>query len=115
MATLFAKASILQFYLRFPSSQLFRITTYFFMFVAVGYAGAQAIAWLYLCTPIQSYWDWTSHGTCVDIDAAYVVSAGLNVATDIVILVLPIWLLWPLRIRTLQKIGVTLILMTGGL
>lgn len=114
LSTLFIKVSILQFYLRFPSGWAFQLTTYFTMFVAVGYSLPQAFAWSYHCRPTARYWDRTIPGTCIEGDP-YLVSAGLNVATDIVILLLPIWLAWPLRLPTRQKMGVTGILMAGGL
>jgi hypothetical protein len=33
----------------------------------------------------------------------------------VTMLLLPIWLLWPLRMPTRRKIGITAILMTGSL
>jgi len=113
-ATAFIKASILKYYLRFPSNVGFRIATYFTMFVAVSNSLPQAFAWSYLCTPMAKYWDFMVEGKCIDIDSLYVVGASVNVATDIIILLLPIWLLWPLRLPTLQKVALTLTLMTGG-
>jgi len=114
LSTLFIKVSILQFYLRFPSSRSFRLATYFTMFVAVGYSIPQAFAWSYHCQPTARYWDRTIPGTCIK-GQPYLASACLNVATDIIILLLPIWLAWPLRLPRRQKMGVTCILMAGGL
>jgi rhodopsin domain-containing protein len=111
---LFIKASILKYYLRFPSDLAFRIVTYFTMFVAIGYSIPQAFVWSYICKPMARYWDFAVEGQCINVDGAWVSSAALNMATDIIILLLPIWLLWPLRLPTLQKVALTLTLMAGG-
>ena len=57
----------------------------------------------------------TVPGSCIDMYAAYFALAALNSATDVVIHLLPIWLLWPLRVKLGQKIAVGLVLMPGGL
>jgi hypothetical protein len=85
------------------------------MFVTIGYSLAGAFAFLYLCKPIPKYWDFSVPGTCVNIGNAFLAGAALNVGTDVTMLLLPIWLLWPLRVPTRRKIGITAILMTGSL
>lgn len=84
------------------------------MFVTAGYSIPQAIVWLYHCQPIARYWDHAIPGTCIHGET-YLINAALNVTTDVMILLLPIWLAWPLRLPLRQKIGVTGILMAGGL
>ncbi len=116
LSTLFVKASILSFYLRFAAvNRPFRIVVYILLFVIVGYSLNAGFSFLYLCTPMDSLWDPSIQGTCVDLYAAFLVSSVLNAVTDIVILLLPLWLLWPLRVRLGQKIAVALALMAGGL
>lgn len=86
------------------------------MVVVAGYCVATAFAFLYDCQPMEFAWDFTVPGAkCVDLYAAYLAPAAINVATDIIILLMPIWMLWPLRAGPLKKIGVALIMMTGGL
>lgn len=114
-ATLFTKVSILLFYLRFPSERGFKDAAYIIMFIATGYSLAQAFSFTYNCNPVERYWDSGVEGSCLNLVLAFIVAAGLNVGTDFVILPLPIWLLWPLRIATRQKVAVTLLFMTGGL
>lgn len=93
----------------------FRITVYIVLFVIIGYSLNAGFSFLYLCSPIKRLWDTSVSGTCVDLNAAYLVSSVLNAVTDVVILLLPIWLLWPLRVRWEQKMVVALALMPGGL
>ncbi|KAM7193093.1 hypothetical protein V8F33_007965 [Rhypophila sp. PSN 637] len=114
LSTLFIKLSILTFFLRFPTERAFRLTTYALMVVVVGYCIATAFSFIYHCTPMQSGWDFTVHGECVDLYAAYLAPSAINVATDIIILFMPVWLLWPLRVGPMKKLGVALIMMTGG-
>jgi hypothetical protein len=114
-STLFIKASILVFYLRFSFSRYLRSTIYFMLVVIIGYSLAGGFGFLYLCSPIAMLWDFTIGGTCVDIGMWYLVCAGLNVATDFIILLLPIWILWPMKVSLSQRLAVLAVLMAGGL
>ncbi len=115
LSTLFVKLSILSFYLRFSIDRAFRLAVYLVMFVTVGYTIPNAILFLYICKPMAFYWDWTLQGTCVDQQAVFDAANILNMTTDYMILLLPIWMLRPLRAPLLKKIGIALVLMTGGL
>ncbi len=116
LCTLFVKLSILSFYLRFSIDRAFRIAVYVVMFITVGYTVPNALLFLYICKPIASYWDWTiADSTCLDQQAVFDAANILNMSTDYMILLLPIWMLRPLRAPLLKKIGIALILMTGGL
>jgi hypothetical protein len=115
LSTLFTKVSILHFYLRFSIKPALRTMTYFVMFVAAGYSAANGFVFLYLCKPMEYFWDPTiSKGTCVDGNTAFMASAILNVVTDLAILMLPVWILWPLHVGLAKKISVALIMMAGG-
>ncbi|KAE9376307.1 hypothetical protein N431DRAFT_400438 [Stipitochalara longipes BDJ] len=114
LGTLFIKASILLFYLRLPSTRAFKIVTYLTLVVACGYCLFGAFTWLFMCRPIRAYWDLTVKGTCLNFKIAFLVGGALNVATDLVMLLLPLWVLRPLRLPLKQKVGVTVILMTGS-
>ena len=115
LGTLFIKASILLFYLRLPSQWSFKLATCMVLFVACGYCLFGAFTWLVMCRPAHKYWDFTVKGTCGDLKIAFLVGGTMNVVTDVIMLLLPLWVLSPLRLPGKQKIGVTLILMTGSL
>lgn len=86
------------------------------MFVAVGYSLAGALAFAYSCVPMEKYWDSSVEGECVNVSASLLARCILNVVTDVCILLLPIWLLWRLRLGSvLRKAAVSLVLMAGGL
>ncbi|KAK0663428.1 hypothetical protein QBC41DRAFT_368100 [Cercophora samala] len=116
LTTLFVKMSILSFYLRFAAANhKFRIAVYLVMFFVVGYTIPNAFLFLYICKPMQFYWDWTIEGgTCINQQAAFDSANILNMATDFMILVMPIWMLWDLRVGIRRKVGVVGILMAGG-
>ena len=117
LATLFIKVSILAFYLRFSIDRAFRLAVYFVMFVTVGYTVPNAILVLYACRPMHAYWDFAARttGHCLDLNAPFHTANTLNMLTDFAILLLPIWMLRPMKVPFFQKIGVALILMAGGL
>ncbi len=116
LCTLFVKLSILSFYLRFSIDRAFRLAVYIVMFITIGYTVPNALLFLYICKPIASYWDWTiADSTCLNQQAVFDAANILNMSTDYMILLLPIWMLRPLRAPLLKKIGIALIVMTGGL
>ncbi|KAJ3956561.1 hypothetical protein N0V92_006871 [Colletotrichum tropicale] len=115
LSILFTKASILVFYLRFPLKPMVRTTVYLVMFATIGYSVAGALGWVYLCTPMAKIWEPETPGTCVDRAMWWLMLSVCNVATDLAILLLPIWILSPLSLRLVKKIEMTIFLMAGGL
>jgi hypothetical protein len=109
------KISILLFYLRFPTSKLFKAAAYLVMFVVVGNCLAAVFAVVYLCQPIARNWDFSIPGKCGEGMVLFWVGAIVNMTSDVLILLLPFWLLAPLRLPPRRMFGVALILMSGGL
>ncbi|KZL71918.1 integral membrane protein [Colletotrichum tofieldiae] len=114
LSVLFTKASILVFFLRFPLKRPARIVVYVVMFATVAYSTAGVLSWAYLCTPMEKIWDTDIPGTCVDRAMWWLMLSVSNVATDLAILLLPIWILAPLSLRLVKKIEMTIFLMAGG-
>ncbi|KAF2179729.1 hypothetical protein K469DRAFT_753809 [Zopfia rhizophila CBS 207.26] len=94
MSIMLAKVAILLFYLRFVTSW----------------------KWIYACRPLQKYWDFTiTDGSCLNWQEITIFSGAMNSLTDFIILVLPLALLRDLKsFPMVQRIGVMLIMMTGG-
>ncbi|KAK0731884.1 hypothetical protein B0H67DRAFT_566105 [Lasiosphaeris hirsuta] len=113
LSILFTKASILAFYLRFSISRAFVIAVYAVLVVVVGYCLAGAVAVLYACQPISKYWTF-GPGHCIEANSLSASLVSLNVFTDAVILVLPFWLLRPLRTGLVQRVAIATVLGTGG-
>lgn len=109
ITTLFVKSSVLAFYLRFLVETSFRIFTHFVIFVVVSYGIVNTAATLALnCTNDLP-------DSCSTMIRIYIACAALNVLTDIIILLLPFWILRPMRVPFHRKIGIALVLMGGGL
>lgn len=111
------KVSILLFYLRlFSNTKAFRIAAY----VNIGYTIAWAIStWivnLMVCTPVAYYYDRTiPGGHCSNQAISGSVNGGLSLLGDVAILVLPIPVIWGLKMNKRRKIGIIAILMLGAL
>lgn len=70
---------------------------------------------MWFCRPIHKLWDFAVQGHCVNMNAAFKTLSALNVATDVALLILPIWLMWSMHLPFWKKVGTVFILMTGSL
>ncbi|KAF5556324.1 integral membrane protein [Fusarium mexicanum] len=86
LSTVFTKASVLMFYLRFTVDMHFIICAYAVLLVVVA--------------------------NCVFHTIAAI--AVIDCVSDLILLLLPFWLLHPMKVPLSRKIGITLILMPGG-
>ncbi|CAI4213660.1 unnamed protein product [Parascedosporium putredinis] len=99
LSLMMTKLSILCFYLRFPASRSFKVVCYAIMAMVIGNALTAGFSFLYLCRPIRKHWDWAVEGNCVaSFTIPFWVAAIVNMVTDVFILLLPVWLLKPLRL-----------------
>lgn len=86
------------------------------MAAVITYSLLLSFVFLYRCRPLEKHWDLTiTDGFCIDWLKINIFSGVMNTGTDVAILVLPILMLWKLRLPIQQKIGVMIVLMTGGL
>jgi len=85
------------------------------MVVVVLYSLIASFEWLYACRPIEKYWDLSiTRGSCIEWTKVTVFSGVMNTVTDSVILFLPIFMLRKVRLPRWEKIGLVLVVMTGG-
>lgn len=87
----------------------FEFCTYTVLLVVVVYCLAQCIGHM----AIDCY-KLTDTG-CQPLSVLFIACAACNVATDLAILFLPIWILRPMKVPTGRKVGIAFILMAGGL
>ncbi|KAH6972897.1 hypothetical protein BKA56DRAFT_592994 [Ilyonectria sp. MPI-CAGE-AT-0026] len=106
LTTLFIKASVLMFYLRFFVDATFRMVTYGVLFVVVAYSMVNVIATFAL--------NCENNAACDQLFRVYITCAAVNVATDFAILLLPFWLLRPMKVPFARKVGIAVVLMGGG-
>ncbi|KAM5357046.1 hypothetical protein ACJZ2D_016671 [Fusarium nematophilum] len=111
------KLSILAFYLRFViTSGKLRGIIYATMVLTILYSIIASFVWVFACRPLEKSWDLTiTDGSCIDSLKITVFSGVMNTVTDAVILFLPIAILQGLRLPRRQKVGVMMVMMTGGL
>ncbi|KAH6663364.1 hypothetical protein B0J14DRAFT_609312 [Halenospora varia] len=70
------------------------------------------------CYPIEYYWDRTVQGTCqpsVYIGACAYVNTIVGGGTDFVLAMLPIWLVWDLKLGWRTKVSIAVLLGMGNL
>lgn len=67
-----------------------------------------------MCVPVQAFWG-DGTGRCMDRLAFWFSNAALNIATDIIIVVIPIPLIRTLQISRKQKIALIMVFAVGGL
>ncbi|KAK6337746.1 hypothetical protein TWF696_001227 [Orbilia brochopaga] len=110
----FIKLSILSFYLRLPGTYRFRLLAK----ITYAFVAAMMLAFVFTlvfaCIPISRQWDpYETRGGCINRSLFWHIILGLNVATNLWILVLPMRMLLGLRVERRQKIMVLCIFGVG--
>lgn len=110
------KISILALYLRVFTKQGVRLTCYVLIGIIVVNCFAFSFVAIFQCSPIAFVWNKSiPGGKCFNIQALYQASSAPNIATDLVIMVLPIPAIWQLQAPKIRKIGLVLIFLTGSM
>ncbi|KXT12450.1 hypothetical protein AC579_7374 [Pseudocercospora musae] len=109
------KLSILLQYQRIFPQRNFRITNWTVMGIVISYALWRFFSAIFACVPVQAYWDISIiHKTCLPRATVSFASAGLNIATDISITILPLPLLKKLELPKRQKRILMAVFCLGG-
>ncbi|KAF2183652.1 hypothetical protein K469DRAFT_505625, partial [Zopfia rhizophila CBS 207.26] len=109
------KLSILFQYLRICVTITERRVCYGLIGFVIAYGIMTFFSGIFTCSPVEYFWDKTIlGGTCVDQTKLYYANAGLNIASDLALLFLPLLLLRHLMLPLLQKLVITVILAFGG-
>ncbi|KAH7068481.1 hypothetical protein FB567DRAFT_457275 [Paraphoma chrysanthemicola] len=77
------------------------------------FAVGAPLACIFQCNPIARYWDSTIPGKCVDPGAYTVSTSSIVLATDVLILIMPSWMLHDLSIPLGRKLMVIAFLSFG--
>ena len=107
--------SILCFYLRLFPLGRFRLGVYATMALVVG-LWISIICTLFLqCTPLAYAWDRRiKGGRCIDTKASARWIPLPSIIIDLCILILPLPMVWRLKKSIMQRLGLTLTFVTGG-
>ena len=68
---------------------------------------------IFECHPIREVWMVHYQGHCIDRNAAILGSGAVNVFSDLLNLMLPMWAVWRLQMATKRKFGIIAIFATG--
>ncbi|CAI7625263.1 unnamed protein product [Penicillium palitans] len=108
------KMSILMLYLRIFIQRWFRITCYVLLVIITSYMVGAFFASVFQCTPVARAWNKTIPGSCIDITTNWYANAGFSIATDIIILTLPMYPLYKSKIILKRKIALMIVFALGA-
>ncbi|KAF2463872.1 uncharacterized protein BDR25DRAFT_297318 [Lindgomyces ingoldianus] len=109
------KVSILLLYLRLFTGRVERITTHVLIYIVIANWIAYLLASSFQCLPFEYQWNKTiKGGKCFNIPMFYKTVSAPNIATDLVILLLPIRMIVDLKVSTPRKIGLSVIFLSGS-
>lgn len=110
------KMAILLIYLRlFGVNKRFKYFTWVLMFFVCGYVFSNFWTQLFGCSPPSKYWLPETPGHCMNYTKAGLAYGSMNISSDFFIFVLPLPMIWGLRLSRREKIGVSLIFMSGAM
>jgi hypothetical protein len=111
-----AKCSIMACYLRIFPGETFRKSIYITGFVIFAIWICGVLITIFQCSPVHAAWDFTlTHKKCVDIIRFYFVTAGLTIATDLLLCTLPLPKFWSLNLPLKERIIVCVLFGFGFL
>ncbi|KAF2224792.1 hypothetical protein BDZ85DRAFT_194644, partial [Elsinoe ampelina] len=114
LALFFTKSALLLQYLRIFTQPWFRKTT-FGVFIFVGIASVWTIfGSIFACVPVRSFWDANVTGKCQPHAVTWYFNAGLNVVTDLLIIILPMPVLKGLNMPFKQRLALMVVFALGG-
>ncbi|OLN85657.1 hypothetical protein CCHL11_08307 [Colletotrichum chlorophyti] len=112
----FTKLSLLAFYLHLSPQRWFRIAVWAGIVIVSLYTACITLLMLFHCSPIRKSFDFHMvGGTCLDVGVLYMATAVSNIITDVMLFVLPMPMIFNLRMKMIQKIGAALIFGIGSI
>ena len=78
------------------------------------YTTIQIFGILFACVPISANWYPSIAGRCIDLTKLFLACSSCNIATNFILVHLPMPQLWRLKITTAQKFQLTTIFVLGN-
>lgn len=107
------KISILLLYLRLFIQKPFRIICWILIGIITGYMVATTFSTIFQCTPISRAWNEAIAGTCINITKFWYANASFSIATDAIILFLPMPIIYSLRLPINQRMALMFVFALG--
>ncbi|KAH7170127.1 hypothetical protein EDB81DRAFT_153503 [Dactylonectria macrodidyma] len=109
------KCSILLLYLRiFGKIRWFKWLCWMLIVCVTMYCIASVTATIFQCNPVPRAFNKTIEGTCIDSGQFWYANAGFSIATDLIILFMPMALVYQLQIQRAQKAALVIVFALGG-
>jgi hypothetical protein len=83
------------------------------LFINAAYYTSAIFTFVFQCTPREKTWNALMDGQCINVAAATIAGAAVNLLVDIGILVTPLWAVWSLQLPMKRKLGVMAIFGVG--
>ncbi|KAI1384974.1 uncharacterized protein F4822DRAFT_379315 [Hypoxylon trugodes] len=109
------KISVLLMYQRIFATPRFKAVTWIMIGVSIAWTTTFTFALMFSCSPIASQWDDSLPYTCVDEVALFTTALATDVATDFLVLLLPVYKTWQLKMKFTRKVVIVCIFLLGGL
>ncbi|OQD81970.1 hypothetical protein PENANT_c024G08849 [Penicillium antarcticum] len=116
LTLIFAKISALWLFVRLFRPRPFLLASYITMGILVIAGLWMTLSGFIFCNPIHYFWHISPEvreNHCLPTGAVWFTNAGIQIATDVVILILPMPLLWKLQMPRRQKYGVVAVFGLG--
>ncbi|KAJ5493059.1 hypothetical protein N7539_001805 [Penicillium diatomitis] len=107
------KMSILLLYLRIFIQRWFRIVCFTLLIIISCYMIAALFASIFQCTPVARAWDKSIAGHCINITTNWYANAGFSIATDLMILALPMYPIYHSKMAVRRKIALMMVFAFG--
>lgn len=107
------KSSILVSFLRLIPFGRMRWATWATLVIIILWGISLSFATIFACHPVQGYWTFTNTDHCTDEGTRLLVISIVNIATDIIVIAIPMGAFWRLRIPIRQKIILFVLLSLG--
>ncbi|KAH7251603.1 hypothetical protein BKA59DRAFT_492075 [Fusarium tricinctum] len=115
VCTAFSKMALALFYRRLSPQRWWRWSVYSVLFLVAGYNLAIMLVIIFGCTPFEKSWDFTIlEGSCVNRPAVYICTAILGIASDLILLVMPLPMILRLQMPRRQKAGLVVLFVIGS-
>ena len=99
---------------RIFTGRRFRQTLWAIGIFVLAYSLVQIFATIFQCTPIKTIWDPSVKVRCINSNNVYLVCSSLNIATNVIILAMPMPKLWKLQMARTEKVQLSIIFALGG-
>ena len=111
------KISILLMYRRIFDTEAFKKATLVVGAACVAWAIAAIFCLIFQCHPFSGLWnpELTFTNKCINLQSYYRAIASSNMALDIIILCMPLFMVWRLKLEASQKLMLSGIFALGGL